>query len=85
MNTKTIKVRGHEVEVTWDVLDALGVKISKQGKTVVLGMFGVGGLELSDYSPDGVKVNLSDNLFEEISSEIEDIVAEAKLNAEDHE
>lgn len=83
MGKKTFKVRGHEVEVAWDDFGATDVKISKSGAVVVLGMFGSGGLELSEYSPDGVRVSLSDVLFEEISSEIEDIMAEVKLENED--
>lgn len=74
----TFNVRGHVVDLVcvdkdWDV------KVSKIRNKVpevlVVGMYGAGCLELSEYSPDGKKVHISDSLFEALSDEIEERVA----------
>jgi hypothetical protein len=54
-------------------------------KTVVVGMWGAGGLELSEYSPTGVRVTLDADLIEQLHEDVEEAVEKLRDAANDEE
>lgn len=79
--TKTIKGEIYRVtlkreldETSCDVVIEIGHLTAR--KVLVAGMYGAGGLDLSEHSPAGEKVSLSDDLFEELAEIAEELGAQ---------
>jgi hypothetical protein len=54
-------------------------------KTTVVGMWGAGGLELSEYSPTGGRVTLDVDLIEQLHEDVEEAVEKLRDAANDEE
>lgn len=68
-NSKTLRARGYEITVT-TTEDGTDVSVAKGGAVVVVGMFGSGMLDLSDFSPTGERVRLSESVRESIEERV---------------
>jgi hypothetical protein len=70
------KVRGYEIALTREGRD-YDVRLTK-GALVVVGMYDAGGLTLSEHTPAGERVRISDATVDEIEEQIGEVIAEGE-------